>query len=68
MNIYLTIMVTVLVISQIVRCAQNHIHLKRQMTLLEKQLGQIDDITQEDLDLQKETYRLLHDWLKEETE
>lgn len=29
MNIYLTIMVTVLVATQVVRIAQNHIHLKR---------------------------------------
>ena len=50
MNIYLTIMVTVLVLTQIVRIVQNTIQLRRQYKLFQAQLGQLDDITQEDLD------------------
>lgn len=41
MNIYLTIMVTVLVLTQIVRIVQNTIQLRRQYKLFQAQLGQI---------------------------
>ena len=56
MNTYLTIMVTILVLTQIVRIIQNTIQLRRQA-----QLGQLDDITQEDLDMQRRAYRLIVD-------
>ena len=63
MNIYLTIITTVLVITQVIRVWQNKIQLKRQQILFEKQLGQIEEITQEDLDIQKQYYRLAVEWL-----
>ena len=59
MNIYLTIMVTVLVLTQIVRIVQNTIQLRRQYKLFQAQ--QLDDITQEDLDVQRRAYRLIVD-------
>ena len=59
MNIYLTIMVTVLVVTQIIRVTQNHIQLCRQYRLLKKQLAQIDDVTQDDLDIQRKAYKLI---------
>lgn len=59
MNIYLTIMVTVLVVTQIIRVIQNHIQLCRQYRLLKKQLAQIDDVTQDDLDTQRKAYKLI---------
>lgn len=62
-EIYLVIITTVLVITQIVRVTQNHIQLKRQNNLFKKQLGQIDDITQDDIDRQREVYRMLYGWL-----
>ena len=46
MNTYLTIMVTILVLTQIVRIIQNTIQLRRQYKLFQAQLGQLDDITQ----------------------
>ena len=54
MNTYLTIMVTVLVLTQI----------RRQYKLFQAQLGQLDDITQEDLDMQRRAYRLIVDYLE----
>ena len=56
MNTYLTIMVTILVLTQIVRIIQNTIQLRRQYKLFQAQLGQLDDITQEDLDMQRRAY------------
>ena len=56
MNTYLTIMVTILVLTQIVRIIQNTIQLRRQYRLFQAQLGQLDDITQEDLDMQRRAY------------
>lgn len=61
MNIYLTIVVTVLVLTQIVRIVQNTIQLHRQYKLFQAQLGQLDNITQEDLDMQRRAYRLIVD-------
>ena len=58
MNTYLTIMVTILVLTQIVRIIQNTIQLRRQYKLFQAQLGQLDDITQEDLDMQRRAYLL----------
>ena len=59
MNLYLTIITTVLVATQIIRLVQNAVQLRRQNILFRKQLGQIDDITQEDLDIQRKAYRLM---------
>ena len=61
MNIYLTMMVTVLVFTQIVRIVQNTIQLRRQYKLFQAQLGQLDNITQEDLDMQRRAHRLIVD-------
>lgn len=64
MEIYLAIMTTVLVVSQIVRCVQNAIQLHRQEILFKEQLGQLKDITQEDLDYQKRAYRAIVRYLE----
>lgn len=65
MNTYLTIITTVLVLTQVIRITQNHIQLRRQNKLFKAQLGQIDDITQDDLDMQKDVYRMLYAELKD---
>lgn len=59
MNIYLVIITTVLVATQIIRLIQNSIQLRRQHILFKEQLGQIQDVTQEDLDIQRKAYRLI---------
>lgn len=58
MDIYLTIMVTILVITQVVRITQNTIQLHRQNILFKEQLSQLKDVTQEDFDKQKKAYSL----------
>lgn len=65
MNIYLTIITTVLVLTQIIRITQNHIQLRRQDKLFKAQLGQIDNVTQDDLDMQRDVYRMLYAELTE---
>lgn len=55
---------TFLVLTQIVRIVQNTIQLRRQYKLFQAQLGQLDDITQEDLDMQRRAYRLIVDYLE----
>lgn len=60
MNTYLTIITTVLVLTQIIRITQNHIQLRRQNKLFKAQLGQIDNVTQNDLDMQRDVYRMLY--------
>ena len=59
MTLYLTIITTILVITQVIRIAQNAINLYRNNKVFEAQLKQIEDITQEDLETQKEAYRLM---------
>lgn len=59
MTTYLAIITTVLVVTQIIRVVQNAISLHKQEILFKEQLGQIQDITQEDLDTQRKAYRLI---------
>lgn len=64
MNTYLAIITTALVVTQIIRLLQNAVQLYRQHVLFKKQLGQIDDVTQEDLDRQRKAYRLIVEYLE----
>ena len=66
MTVYLTIMVTVLVATQVIRIAQNTINLVWQNKAIKRDLSWIKDrnITREDFDCQREAFYLLRDWLK----
>lgn len=64
MTTYLVIITTVLVITQFVRVVQNGINLKRQNKSLDAQLKQLDEVTNEDLKIQKEANRLIVEYLK----
>lgn len=61
MNAYLTIMVTVLVLTQIIRITQNAIQLRRHKKLFEAELHQVKDlnITEADFNMQRKAYRLI---------
>jgi len=65
MNTYLTIITTALVLTQIIRVAQNHIHLRQQRILFKKQVGDLADmeIKKEDFEIQRKVYRSLIKWL-----
>lgn len=66
MNTYLTIMVTILVATQIIRITQNAINLHREKNEIKKHIGWIQDYypTDEDFRNQHECYRLLREWLE----
>lgn len=66
MNTYLAIITTVLVVTQLVRCAQNHIQLRRQRILFEKQLADLveTEVTKEDFAIQRKAYRLMVEYLE----
>ena len=64
MTIYLTIITTVLVVTQIIRVCQNHIQLRRQGNLLAKQIESLPDVTDDDINLQKKAYRLIVEHLE----
>ena len=65
MNKYLAIITTVLVVTQIIRVAQNHTQLYRQKTLFKKQVGDLADmeIQKADFEIQRKAYRLIVEWL-----
>ena len=65
MELYLVIITTVLVVTQIIRLIQNAVQLYRQNVLFKKQLGQIKDVTQADLDMQRKAYRLIVEYLEQ---
>lgn len=67
MTTYLTIITTVLVLTQIIRVTQNHIQLCRQKTIFEKQLGELADleVRKEDFEYQRRAYRLIVEKLGE---
>lgn len=66
MNVYLTIMVTVLVATQVIRITQNAIQLHRQRVEIDKTLDWFKerDVSERDFDVQRECFYLLRDWLK----
>lgn len=68
MSTYLTIMVTVLVVTQIIRVTQNAINLRRQAGEIRKTLKWFDeqDISEKDFETQREVFRLLRDKLVKE--
>ena len=70
MNTYLTIMVTVLVITQIVRITQNAISLHREKKEIEKNLNWFGEreVTKEDFDCQRDVMYLLREKLRDEQE
>lgn len=61
MTIYLTIITTALVLTQIIRCVQNAVQLRRQNILFKKQLGELanTEVTKEDFEMQRKAYRLI---------
>lgn len=68
MNVYLTIITTVLVLTQIIRITQNYISLRRQNVLYKKQLEELADleISKEDFEYQRKAYRLIVEKLEGE--
>lgn len=65
MTIYLAIITTVLVVTQIIRLIQNAVQLHRQNVLFKKQLGDLADFepTKEDFHTQRKAYRLIVEYL-----
>ena len=68
MSVYLAIITTVLVLTQIVRLIQNAIQLHRQSKMLSKDLAWIRDnnITERDFDVQRDCFYLLRMFLERE--
>lgn len=68
MNTYLTIMVTVLVVTQLIRITQNAIQLHLQNKKINKELPFLKNyyVTDYDLRIQKEVFMMLHDKLMAE--
>ena len=66
MEIYLAIITTVLVVTQIIRLIQNAVQLRRQNVLFMEELGHLADtkITKEDFDTQRMAYRLIVEYLE----
>lgn len=58
MNTYLTIITTVLVITQVIRITQNTISLITQNKLVKEQLREIGDVGEEDIKNRREVDRL----------
>ena len=68
MTTYLTIITTVLVLTQIIRITQNYISLRRQNVLYKKQLEELAEleISKEDFEYQRKAYRLIAEKLETE--
>ena len=68
MNTYLTIMVTILVATQIIRIIQNSISLYRQEREVKKQAAWLKDnhVTENDFNTQRLVFKMLYNKLKGE--
>ena len=65
MNKYMTVITTILVITQVIRVTQNAISLHRQEKDIKKVCGWIkdNDVSEKDFNTQREVFYMLHDWL-----
>ena len=59
MNTYLTIMVTVLVATQVIRIIQNAVQLHRQNKLIRKELERVGEVTDYDINRQRRVHELI---------
>ena len=66
--IYLQVAVTLILLTQIARVVQNGINLIRQGKVFEKSCGQLDDITQQDLENQRYAYQLMIEYYERENQ
>lgn len=68
MHTYLTIMVTVLVATQIIRITQNHISLFRQEKKIKETCDWLkdNDVSERDFEIQRKVFYLLYDKLNGE--
>lgn len=64
MNTYLTIMVTVLVTTQVIRIIQNAVQLHRQNKLISKELERVGEVTDYDITRQRRVHELLIAYLE----
>lgn len=66
MTIYLAIITTVLVVTQIIRLIQNAVQLRRQNVLFKEQLKDLADmeVTEKDFHTQRKAYRLIVEYLE----
>lgn len=64
MEIYLTIMMTILILTQIIRISQNAISLKRQRKIVDAQLAELGDIVEEDIANRREVDKLALRYLR----
>lgn len=60
MEVYLAIITTVLVVTQVIRVTQNAVQLRRQT----KSISHLEDVTNQDLRTQKRAYELLVEFLE----
>lgn len=67
---YLTIMVTVLVLTQVIRVTQNAISLYRQEREIRRSVAWLKDryVELEDIENQREAFRLLREYLEDKME
>lgn len=70
MELYLAIITTVLVITQIIRLIQNTIQLCRQKIMFERQLKELADmeLTERDFETQRKAYRLAVEFFERRAE
>lgn len=68
MNTYLTIMVTILVATQIIRITQNHISLFRQEKKINETVEWIqkNDVSERYFEIQRKVFYMLHDKLSKD--
>ena len=68
MNTYLTVMITILVATQIIRITQNAIQLHHQQKQIDKAVGWINgnDVSERDFEIQRAVYMMLYDKLTAE--
>lgn len=65
MNLYLAIIATLLVITQIIRVLQNFANLYHQYKVANKQLDSVEEMTKEDIEQQRRVCKLAEQYFAE---
>lgn len=68
MNTYIAIIGTFLAVCEIIRVIQNYINLRYQNKIFESECGHLSDITEQDLQTQREAYQLIIQYLTQHNE
>ena len=66
MLLYIAIILSLILVTQIIRVTQNGINLYRNSKIVDREVERLGGVSNEDLEIQKKAYRLIVNYLSKE--